>query len=78
MNIKKNTKQKNNKNKGGGIILISFYSYFVVFFMFYVFYQAILMENSDFKYYTDLVLQKDNFKLFIIGLLLSYILVFSI
>lgn len=78
MNINKKSEKKNNKNKGGGIILISFYSYFVMFFMFYVFYQAILMKNSDFKYYTDLVLQKHNYKLFIIGLLLSYILVFSI
>ncbi len=75
MNINKKSEKK---NKGGGVILISFYSYFVMFFMFYLFYQVILKENHDLKYYTDLVLEKNNFKLFLIALGLSFILVFSI
>lgn len=75
MNINKKSQKK---HKGGGVMLVGFYSYFVIFFMFYVFYQIIFKENKHLKYYTDLILEKDNFKFFTIGLLLSYILVFSI
>lgn len=78
MNTTKKTQQKNKKNTGGGIIFASLYSYFIMFFMIYIFYQVFWLDNSDFKYYTNLVLEKDNFKFLLIALAFSYILVILI
>ena len=35
------------------------------------------MENSDFKYYTDLVLKKHNFKLLLLTFIILYLSFFQ-